>query len=212
MKISNWLLAASVGAIAFSACNSGDTKTNGSDTTVAVTPSSPVVVDSSAIKADSAAMAAKDTTLSTANASSPSKSSRAPVRRARRGRIVIKWDRAHANDAIAMDKEGVYNRAEVAPSFPGGESALSKYIQDNIQYPDEAVNGERQGTVYVAFTVDENGKVTRANTNTKMGYGLENEAVRVVSNMPRWNPGKVNGKNVKTRFTIPITYQLEDNQ
>jgi len=110
-----------------------------------------------------------------------------------------------------MDKEGVYARAEIMPMFPGGEDALRKYIEDNIRYPEQALDNGTEGTVTVKFAVDENGKVYTPvvdPSSAKPGDGLEQEALRVVNSMPRWTPGRIKGKNVKTMYSLPITYRL----
>ena len=109
-----------------------------------------------------------------------------------------------------MDNEGIYNRADIAPSFPGGQDALARYIQDHIEYPQDAIDHNKEGTVKLVFTIDEKGKVNLPKAvSANLGYGLDDEAVRVVNNMPTWKPGSIKGKNVKTRFTLPITYQLD---
>jgi periplasmic protein TonB len=108
-----------------------------------------------------------------------------------------------------MDKEGIYVNADVLPEYPGGKKAIQKYIEENIRYPQEAVNDDVQGTVQITFAVDENGNVYKATTTgDKIGYGLEQEALRVVNKMPKWKPGKVNGKNVKTRLSLPVVFLI----
>lgn len=108
------------------------------------------------------------------------------------------------------DKNGVYEMTDVRPAYPGGQSALEDYINNHIEYPQMAVDDNKQGTVNVQFIVDENGKVTNAKVvGGSLGDGLDDEAVRVISKMPTWEPGKVKGKSVKTRLTLPITYQIE---
>jgi len=96
------------------------------------------------------------------------------------------------------------------PSFDGGQVALETYISNNIEYPQEAIDNNVEGTVNVQFLVDEKGDVSNVKTiGNKLGSGLEEEAIRVVSAMPKWSPGQVKGKNVKTWRTLPITYRLE---
>lgn len=145
-------------------------------------------------------VAAKDTTATT------------PVTKTK------KKGKVSANVAIAnyketkvkKDKDGVYTKPEVMPSYPGNNDALSNYINTNLKYPEQAIDNNVEGTVQVQFVVDRDGKVSDVKTiGNKLGYGLDEEAVTVVSNLPKWTPGKVNGKNVKTRLTIPITYKLE---
>ncbi len=111
---------------------------------------------------------------------------------------------------IEMDNSGIYSRAEMAPAYPGGQTNLNRYITDNIVYPDDAIDNNVEGTVYVQFAVDDRGKVSNVTTvGNKLGYGLEEEAIKVISNMPDWTPGQVKGKKVKTWRTLPIVYRLE---
>lgn len=116
----------------------------------------------------------------------------------------------NGNGKMEKDKEGVYNRSEIMPSYPGGEAALEQFVQNNLQYPQQALDNGVEGRVVVSFDVDEAGKIYRPMiVSKKIGYGLEEEALQVVKEMPQWNPGKIKGKNVKTKFTLPISYQLE---
>lgn len=106
------------------------------------------------------------------------------------------------------DSEGYYTN--VVPAYPGGESALSNFFQNNIEYPQDAADNGVEGTVEISFLVDETGKVSSPmTTGPRMGYGLEEEALRVFYKMPKWMPGSLKGKNVKTRFTLPVTFQLQ---
>lgn len=110
---------------------------------------------------------------------------------------------------IEADQYGVYNRAEIMPSYPGGEKALEKFIQKNVIYPSVALDNGVSGTVLLTFLVDEAGKIYTPTTVSKnIGSGLEQEAVRLVRLMPTWNPGQIKGRNVKTRFTLPIKFEL----
>jgi protein TonB len=113
-------------------------------------------------------------------------------------------------EKIAMDKDGIYSSTEVAPAFKGGEPALENYIVNTITYPDDAIANNVEGIVNVRFEVDEKGNISNVSTvGQKIGHGLEEEAIKVVSDMPKWTPGKVKGKNVKTWRTLPINYRLE---
>lgn len=111
--------------------------------------------------------------------------------------------------SMDMDNEGVYSNVEFLPSFPGGNKGLQKFFDDNLEYPAAATDDGVEGTVNISFVVDENGKLTLPKIQgAPLGYGLEAEALRVVNKMPNWNPGKLKGKNVKTKFTLPVTFQL----
>ena len=128
----------------------------------------------------------------------------------KKGKISVAAAPVNKTDKMAADKTGYYNYTDVAPLYEGGQGAIESYITNNLQYPQEAIDNGIEGTVQVQFGVDENGNIANVTTvGNKIGYGLEEEAIKVVSNMPKWNPGKVKGKSVKTRMILPITYRLE---
>jgi periplasmic protein TonB len=111
--------------------------------------------------------------------------------------------------AMTPDAAGVYSNVDYIPSFPGGNKGLQKFFDDNLQYPQSASDDGVEGTVRVAFTIDENGRLMNpAIDGSNEGYGLDEEALRVINKMPSWNPGKIKGKPVKTRFTLPVRFQL----
>lgn len=128
----------------------------------------------------------------------------------RKGRVILSLLKQDMKVKVEADNEGIYNRAEVMPVYPGGEASLREFIESRIEYPENAMNNGIQGTVKVYFSIDEAGKIYSPTIiSPKLGYGLEEEALRVVKRMPRWMPGRVNGQNVKTRFTLPITYRID---
>ena len=129
----------------------------------------------------------------------------------KKGRASVVIDKDDMKNAkIEKDNTGVYTKAEVMPVYEGNDQALAEYINSKIVYPEQAVENNVEGTVKVQFVIDEKGTVSDVKTvGTKLGYGLEEEAVSVVRNLPKWTPGKVKGKNVKTRLSVPITYKLE---
>lgn len=138
-----------------------------------------------------------------------------PDKKHGKGKIVFQsnweanYEKEYAALVIEMDKEGIYNRAEIRPSFPGGQGALAKFIQENIVYPDAAIDNGVEATVDVVFAVDENGKVyTPRLKNEHQGYGLDEASLNVVSIMPKWNPGQIKGKNVKSYYTLPISFVI----
>lgn len=102
---------------------------------------------------------------------------------------------------------------EIMPSFPGGEAALMQYLNLNINYPPVELNNEIQGKVYMTFVVDKEGKITNINSLREVlgGKGLTEEAIRVIASMPKWNPGKQNGKAVDVQFNLPIKFSIGKN-
>lgn len=98
--------------------------------------------------------------------------------------------------------------AETLPEFPGGVEALYKYLAENIKYPEQAKKDGVQGRVFVRFVVEADGTVAEAEVLRGIGGGCDEEALRVVNAMPKWKPGTVDGKPVRTQYNLPITFRL----
>lgn len=105
----------------------------------------------------------------------------------------------------------VYNLAELAqqPSFPGGDAAMYAWLSKNLQYPPIAQENGISGTVVVSFVIGKDGSVSDVKVVRGKDPSLDKEAVRVVSKMPKWNPGKQNGQNVRVSYTLPVKFQLQ---
>lgn len=99
--------------------------------------------------------------------------------------------------------------AEEMPEFEGGVSGLMRYIGNNISYPEQAKIVGKEGTVYVSFVVSEVGLVENVKVMRGIGYGCDEEVVRVISSLPKWKKvGKNSGHPVKVRFNIPVAFKL----
>ncbi len=95
------------------------------------------------------------------------------------------------------------------PEFDGGINALLGFVRKHVKYPAMAAEYQKQGTLYVKFVVDESGNVSQIELLNQLGYGLDDEAKRVVSMIPKFkSPGKVKGKAVKTYYQLPIKFKL----
>ncbi|MBC7389626.1 MAG: energy transducer TonB [Opitutaceae bacterium] len=106
-------------------------------------------------------------------------------------------------------EEEVFTVVEQMPQFPGGGvKEMQLFIIKNFVYSREATNMGIEGKVYVSFEVGTDGKIEKVQVLKGLGYGLDEEAVRVVKKMPSWEPGRMNGRNVKVKMTIPIKLQL----
>ncbi len=106
-------------------------------------------------------------------------------------------------------EEEIFTVVETMPGFPGGEVERIKFLQKNIKYPQMARESQIQGTVYVTFVVETDGKVTDVRVLRGIGGGCDEEAVRVIKMMPKWNAGKQRGKPVRVQFNMPIKFTLQ---
>lgn len=102
----------------------------------------------------------------------------------------------------------IFTVVESMPTFPGGDAARVKYLNNNIKYPQMARESGIQGKVFVTFVVEKNGKVTDVKVLRGIGGGCDEEAIRVIRNMPKWIPGKQRGKPVRVQFNLPIIFKL----
>ncbi|MGI6319393.1 MAG: energy transducer TonB [Bacteroidales bacterium] len=102
----------------------------------------------------------------------------------------------------------IFTIVEENPDFPGGEEARMKYLQENIKYPQMARESGIQGTVYATFVVEPDGRITNVGILRGIGGGCDEEAIRVIRNMPRWKPGKQRSKAVRVQFNMPIRFVL----
>lgn len=100
---------------------------------------------------------------------------------------------------------------EEQPTFPGGTDALLKFLGDNIKYPPVAKQAGISGTVILSFLVEKDGSISNVKVIHGIGGGCNEEAIRVVSMMPKWSPGKQRGKAVRTQFQIPLVFFLRSN-
>lgn len=94
------------------------------------------------------------------------------------------------------------------PVFPGGEAALMQYLYRNTVYPQRAREAGISGTVYITFVIEKDGSVSSIAVLREVGGGCTEEAIRVVSGMPRWEPGRQRGKAVRVRMNLPISFKL----
>jgi len=115
---------------------------------------------------------------------------------------------------LEMPKEEVYEGpifqiVEEMPSFPGGERKMMEYVAKNIVYPQEALETGIQGRVFVAFVIEPDGAVSNVRVIRSIGGGCDEEAIRVVKSMPKWNPGKQRGKTVRVSYQLPVLFKLQ---
>ena len=108
-----------------------------------------------------------------------------------------------------VDENGVHQVCEEMPEFPGGMAECMKYLSKNINYPEDCKKEGIQGRVIVQFVVDKDGSIKDPTIARGVHPSLDKEALRVLSSMPNWKPGKQKGEAVKVRYTIPVMFKLQ---
>ena len=96
-----------------------------------------------------------------------------------------------------------------APGFPGGTEAFYKYLSENIHYPEQAKADGIQGRVVVGFIVMDDGSIVNVEVQRGIGGGCDEEAVRVVKAMPKWQPAVYNGKPCNVHYSLPVSFKLQ---
>ena len=107
------------------------------------------------------------------------------------------------------DEGEVFQVVEQMPEFPGGMDKLMEYLSKNIKYPSIALENNIQGRVIVEFVVNKDGSIVEPKVMRSVDTSLDNEAMRVIKSMPKWNPGKQRGKAVRVRYTVPVLFRLQ---
>lgn len=119
----------------------------------------------------------------------------------------------HSNKKKKNDDNVILiNYYEESASFPGGIDSLNKFIETNLQYPEQARQSSVQGRVYLTFTVEKDGSLTDIKVIRDIGSGCGEEAIRIIKMMPKWIPAKdYRGKIVRQQFNLPIKFILGYN-
>ena len=113
-------------------------------------------------------------------------------------------------DIDLFDEEQIFDVVEEQPEFPGGMKVLAKYLSDNIHYPRISRDNYSQGRAFVQFTVNADGSIQDVEIIRSSGdIYLDKEAIRVVEAMPKWKPGKQQGKAVRVKFRLPVIFRLQ---
>lgn len=107
-----------------------------------------------------------------------------------------------------IEQEPIYEEVDKLPEFPGGGEGLLKFLSENTKYPTICQENGIQDKVLVSFVIDKDGTITNVKVEKRGDPYLDKEAIRVVSNMPKWKPGIKDGKTVRVRYSIPIVFGL----
>ena len=106
--------------------------------------------------------------------------------------------------------EQIFTSVVQPPEFPGGTTALNKYLHDNIKYPPQAKEDNVQGHVDVSFLVNEDGSTSDIMIDKGLGSACDRETIRVISNMPKWRPYKREGKAMKMLYQLRVEFRLTE--
>lgn len=173
--------------------------------------------ESAAIDSTETAIDSKETTAASQEitltvAEKKAKLEKETAERAEKRRIAFEEQAKLTPTYTDADGEIVYNKAEVDPSFDGGKKAMMKYLRDNLKFPKEAEDKGLEGTVFVDFIVGKGGVVRAVGITEEPGEetdkSFRDEAIRVVSSMPKWIPGRQHGKAVQVKYSLPITFEM----
>ena len=111
-----------------------------------------------------------------------------------------------------VEDNEIYESAEHMPTYPGGAVELMNFINENLQYPEEALNDSVQGIVQVSFIVEKDGSTTDFEVIDEHHPALEAEAVRVLQQMPKWKPATQNGVKVRVEYVVPVKFTMSNQQ
>ena len=133
------------------------------------------------------------------------------------GKQEIKVEKAEPATQTEIEQkesvEGIHQETfdvvENMPQFPGGPSKLFEFLAQNVNYPTEAEKANIQGRVIATFVVEKDGSISNAKVVKSIDPSLDAEALRVINAMPNWLPGKQNGKEVRVKYTVPISFHLQ---
>lgn len=113
-------------------------------------------------------------------------------------------------DTVTIDViEEVIEFPDIEATFPGGVLEMKKWVAENVTYPEISIELNEQGRVYVSFVVERDGRITNIKIERGVSKDLDDEAKRVIRNMPNWKPGESKGKRVRTKCSLPINFEIK---
>jgi len=104
----------------------------------------------------------------------------------------------------------VFESVEQEPEFPGGMAAFYKFLEKNSRYPKQALFNKEQGRVIIQMVVEKDGTLTQIAVVRSVSPSLDQEAIRIIKLCPPWKAGMQNGRDVRVKYTVPITFKFED--
>ncbi|MBR5688293.1 MAG: energy transducer TonB [Prevotella sp.] len=122
----------------------------------------------------------------------------------------VKKEEPKVEEKPKEEENKIFEFVEQQASFPGGPAAMNQWLNQNIRYPAAAQENNIQGRVTVQFVVELNGSISNVVVVRGVDPNLDKEAVRVVKAMPKWTPGMQNGRAVRSKFTLPVNFKLQN--
>lgn len=104
----------------------------------------------------------------------------------------------------------IIDKPDQPAQFKGGMGAFGKFLQKNLKYPEAAQRANVSGKIYMEFIVETDSTISNFNILKSVGFGVDEEAIRVLNLSPKWIPAKYKGKNVRSRFTLPLNICLSE--
>lgn len=118
-----------------------------------------------------------------------------------------------SNDTVVVDDDYICVYYETWPEFPGGQQEMFKYIQENLIYPKLALKKQIQGRSICQFIVEKDGSISHIQVVRSSGNkSLDRAAIRVIKTMPKWTPGRLQGKIVRTTYVIPVNFRIPNTE
>lgn len=118
---------------------------------------------------------------------------------------LVNWN---PNEEIAYNEVIEIDKVDEKPSFPGGESAMTSYLNSNVKYPVEALENGIRGRVIVQFIIEKDGSISDVKISRSVNPSFDREALRVVKAMPKWNPGKLKGIPARVKNEVPVVFRF----
>lgn len=125
------------------------------------------------------------------------------------GEIVKSHDAITQTDTKKEENNAPLTIVEQMPAFPGGNAALMQYLAKNVKYPMIAIETGVSGRVVISFVVERDGSISNVKVMKSVDASLDKEAMRVVSAMPKWIPGRQNGNTVRVKYQVPVSFRLQ---
>lgn len=122
--------------------------------------------------------------------------------------FIDEWPDEDVDFIPVQGEEDLFFVVEDQPEFPGGTNAYLDYLKNNLVYPDSCRDNNVQGRVIVTFIVEKDGSISKPEIVKSVNRLFDAEALRLITNMPKWNPGKHKGEICRVKYTLPINFRL----